>query len=90
MYRQSRSMGNFENVGWARPGALCRYNIDMMEESHTVLACGAGAVTKLKQPGGGRLERVFNFKYPYEYLSRFEELQNRRIHIKTFYMAYNN
>ncbi|MDR1927031.1 MAG: coproporphyrinogen dehydrogenase HemZ, partial [Oscillospiraceae bacterium] len=51
MYRQSRSLGNLENLGWCLPGRECRYNIDMMEESHSVLACGAGAVTKLKAPG---------------------------------------
>lgn len=44
-----------------------------MDETHTVLGCGAGAVSKIKEPGGEQLDRVFNFKFPYEYLSRFEE-----------------
>ncbi|MDR3314493.1 MAG: coproporphyrinogen dehydrogenase HemZ [Oscillospiraceae bacterium] len=89
MYRQSHSLGNLENLGWSRPGRFCRYNIDMMEESHTVLACGAGAVTKLKQPGGDWLERVFSFKYPYEYLSRFAEVLARKERIVSFYASYN-
>jgi oxygen-independent coproporphyrinogen-3 oxidase len=87
MYRQSRSLGNLENIGWSLPGHLCRYNIDMMEESHTVLACGAGGVTKLKKPGEDRLDRLFGFKYPYEYLARFDELLERKAAVRAFYEA---
>jgi len=90
MYRQSRSLGNLENIGWSLPGHHCRYNIDMMEESHTILACGAGSVTKLKAYGADYLERVFSLKYPYEYLARFEDLLERKARIKTFYETYNN
>ena len=90
MYRQSRSLGNLENIGWSMPGRFCRYNIDMMEESHTILACGAGGVTKLKQYGADYLERVFSLKYPYEYLARFGELLERKARIKAFYEAYNS
>ena len=89
MYRQSRSLGNLENIGWSLPGRACRYNIDMMEESHTILACGAGGVTKLKAPDSDYLKRVFSLKYPYEYLARFDELLGRKERIKTFYEAYN-
>ena len=89
MYRQSRSLGNLENIGWSLPGRACRYNVDMMEESHTILACGAGGVTKLKAPDGDYLERVFSLKYPYEYLARFDELLGRKERIKAFYRAYN-
>lgn len=87
MYRQSRSAGNLENVGWCRQGRECIYNIFMMEECHTVLACGAGAVTKLRSPKTGFIERIFNFKYPYEYISRFDELTDRKKRIKEFYNA---
>lgn len=90
MYRQSRCVGNLENVGWCLPNKESRYNIYMMEEIHTVLACGAGAVTKLKAPNDNYLERIFNFKYPYEYNSRFEELVERKKRITEFYSAYNN
>ncbi len=88
MYRQTRSVGNFENVGWCRPGYEGLYNIFMMEECHTVLACGAGAVTKLRDPDSTHLERIFNFKYPYEYISRFDELTARKARIKEFYQEY--
>ncbi len=89
MYRQSRCVGNLENVGWCLPGKECLYNIYMMEEIHTVLAVGAGAVTKLKQPDGPYIERIFNFKYPYEYNSRFDELLKRKSRITEFYSTYN-
>jgi len=87
MYRQSRSLGNLENIGWTLPGHACRYNVDMMEESHTILACGAGGVTKLKHPHTDELERVFGLKYPYEYLRRFDELMQRKARVMEFYGA---
>ena len=85
MYRQSNCLGNLENVGWAKKGYACRYNIFMMEETHTVLAVGAGAVTKLRSPFSNDLERIFNHKYPYEYIDRFDELIERKRRILTFY-----
>ena len=88
LYRQSKMLGNLENVGWCRPGFECWYNIYMMEETHTVLACGAGAVTKLKEPEGPKIERIFNFKYPYEYNSRFEEMARRKRQVLSFYEHY--
>ena len=85
MYRQSKTVGNNENVGWSKDGRECLYNIYMMEEIHTVLAAGGGAVTKLKNQADGRIERIFNFKYPYEYISRFDELVERKKYIYDFY-----
>ena len=85
MYRQSKCVGNLENVGWSLPGKECLYNVFMMEECHTVFAAGAGAVTKLKAPTGDYIERIFNFKYPYEYISRFDELTDRKENIIDFY-----
>ena len=85
MYRQSRCVGNLENVGWCKPGTECKYNVFMMEETHTVLAAGAGAVTKLKKPGSGYIERIFNYKYPYEYNARFDTLMERKGRISEFY-----
>ena len=85
MYRQSKCVGNLENVGWAKRGFECDYNIYMMEECHTVLACGAGAVTKLRSPTSKNIERIFNFKYPYEYIDRFDELLKRKERVLSFY-----
>ncbi len=69
IYRQKNTVGNFENVGYARSGAEGLYNIYMMEEVHSVFACGAGAVTKLVLPDRSNIKRVAMPKYPYEYLS---------------------
>ena len=88
LYRQSRTAGNQENVGWSKPGHEGLYNVYIMDETHTILGCGAGAVTKLKQPGTDYLERIFNFKFPYEYNSRFQEMLNRKAGIQEFYKKY--
>lgn len=78
LYRQSRMAGNLENTGWAKPGFVCAYNIFTMDETETVLACGAGGVTKLKDPYSEDLTRIFNFKYSYEYISRYGEILERK------------
>ncbi|MBQ2848693.1 MAG: coproporphyrinogen dehydrogenase HemZ [Clostridia bacterium] len=88
MYRQSKCVGNLENVGWCREGKECLYNVFMMEECHTVLAVGAGAVTKLCEPGTTNVERIFNYKYPYEYISGFDKICERKNGIKSFYLSY--
>ncbi len=84
MYRQSKSLGNLENVGYAKDGKECLYNIYMMDETHTVLAAGAGAVTKLRG-AYNNIERVYNYKYPYEYIDRFDEVILRKQRIYDFY-----
>ena len=85
MYRQSKTVGNLENVGYAKSGFECLYNVYIMDETHSILACGASAVTKLREPKGDRIERIFNFKYPYEYIDRFDEQIKRKEAIKEFY-----
>ena len=85
LYRQSKTLGGTENTGWAKPGFESLYNVFMMEETHTVLACGAGAVSKLCSPDGEYIERIFNYKYPYEYNSSFDEMIQRKGRVITFY-----
>ena len=85
MYRQSRMVGNLENVGWSKRGFESLYNVYVMDETHTILACGSGGVTKLKRNNPDYLERIFNFKYPYEYIDRFDELIQRKSGIRQFY-----
>ncbi len=89
MYRQSKSAGALENVGWAKTDTECIYNIFMMEECHTILSCGGGAVTKLKAPKGDEIERIFNFKYPFEYINDYEILRERKKRITEFYNTYS-
>ena len=73
MYRQKNTVGNLENVGFSVEGHEGLYNIFMMEETQTIFAVGAGAVTKLVRSNASdsnvRIERIFNAKYPYEYLN---------------------
>lgn len=88
MYRQSKCLGNLENVGWAKKGYEGLYNVYMMEEIHSVFAVGAGAVTKLKAPHDSSIDRVFNYKYPYEYIGSFDEIIKRKEQIKDFYGKY--
>jgi len=75
MYRQKNTVGNLENVGYAKPGTEGLYNIYMMEEVHSIFAAGASAVSKLVSPilpdGGNRIDRIFESKYPYEYLKDY-------------------
>ncbi len=84
LYRQSKTVGNHENTGYSKPGYECLYNIFMMDETHTVLACGASGVTKLKK-GENTIERIFNYKYPYEYISQFDEILRRKEGIAPFF-----
>ena len=87
LYRQSKTVGNLENTGFAKAGYEGLYNIYIMDETHSILACGASAVTKLRSQGG-YIERIFNYKYPYEYIDRFEEMLNRKQGIEQFYASY--
>lgn len=85
MYKQKGTVGGLENTGWALPGTECLYNVYMMDELHTILACGAGAVTKLVDLQGQNIQRIYNYKYPAEYLSGFDRLIERKENIKRFY-----
>ncbi len=88
LYRQSRMAGNQENVGWSKEGKDGLYNVYIMDETHTILGVGAGAVTKLKQYGTHYLERIFNYKFPYEYNVGLEEMLRRKESIYEFYRNY--
>ncbi len=85
LYRQSRTVGNQENVGWAKDGCDGLYNVYIMDETHTILGCGAGAVSKLKQPHSDYLERIFNYKFPYEYNDGLSEMLDRKQAVREFY-----
>ena len=93
MYRQKNTVGNYENVGFALDGYKGLYNIYMMEEIHSIFACGAGAVSKfvdyLPKDGSPRvIERFFNPKYPYEYLS--DNKTNKKIEAAREFYARRN
>ena len=81
MYRQKNMAGNFENVGYSKEGKECIYNILIMEEKQTIIAMGAGASTKAvfdaDQPSP-RIERVENVKDLTSYISRINEMIERK------------
>ena len=88
LYRQKYMAGNLENVGYARPGKACLYNIGNMEETVSVLALGAGAITKWLFDAGGpdaardhrslRIERAPNVRNIEEYIARVDEMAARK------------
>ena len=77
LYRQKNMSGNFENVGYARPGKFGLYNILIMEEKQTIVALGAGSITKLVLPGG-RIERTDNVKDVKLYIEKIDEMIERK------------
>lgn len=87
LYRQKFMSGGFENVGWSKPGHESLYNIFIMEELGTILATGGGASTKLVNRESGRIERIFNPKYPKEYIESIKNIIAQKTKIEEFYEA---
>lgn len=99
MYRQKNSAGHFgsngqENIGFARPGKECLYNILIMEEMQTIVAVGAGASTKLyraedvqnqgKWIKQGLVSRIENVKSVQDYIERIDEMIERKGNYSVF------
>ena len=82
MYRQKYMRGNLENVGYALPGQECIYNIDMMEDTTSIMAHGAGAMTKCIYDAERRVERVPNPKDIATYSAKIDKLaeEKRRLY----------
>lgn len=78
LYRQKNMVGNLENIGYSRAGAESIYNIQIMEEKQSIIALGAGAVTKVVYPFENRIERAFNVKNVDEYIRRVDEMVERK------------
>ena len=78
LYRQKYMAGNLENVGYAKPGKACLYNIGNMEETVSVLALGAGAITKWLFDRTLRIERAPNVRNIEEYIARVDEMVVRK------------
>ncbi len=73
LYRQKYMSGSFENVGWAKEGLDCLYNIYMMEEVHTILSLGGGGMNKINLPDG-TLQRFHNPKFPEQYIEMLPQV----------------
>jgi coproporphyrinogen dehydrogenase HemZ len=78
MYRQKYVTGNMENSGYTLPGHACIYNIDIMEENTSILAAGAGSISKRVRLKSNRIERQADIKDVKEYIERFSELKAKK------------
>ena len=78
LYRQKNMKGNFENVGCAKDSKAGIYNILIMEEKQPIIALGAGGSSKLVMRGADRIERVENVKDVAAYISRIQEMIERK------------
>ena len=78
LYRQKHMAGSFENVGYCKEETPCIYNIRIMEEHQTILALGAGGISKMYYPEENRLERVPNVSNYEIYISRLDEMLERK------------
>lgn len=77
MYKLKNQNAGLENVGFFRE-KVCQFNIDSMEETATILACGANAITKRVYVDENRIERQANVKFATDYISRIDEMITRK------------
>ena len=78
LYRQKYMAENLENVGYARPRSICRYNIDNMEETTSVLALGAGGISKCVMRQEEKILRAPNIANIEQYIARVDEMVKRK------------
>lgn len=78
LYRQKHQAGNLENVGYALPDHACIYNVDMMEDICSVLALGAGGISKRVLGGRALITRAPNVKEVQHYIARVDEMVERK------------
>ncbi len=74
LYRQKYQAGGFENVGWAKRGKACVYNIDVMEEITDNIAVGANAISKRLFGDEDRIERYATPKDIPTYIAKLEKI----------------
>lgn len=89
LYRQKNITSHLENVGYSKAGYECIYNILMMEEMQTIVACGAGTISKkvnnpmlLFEGETGvlpRIERHDNPKNLKDYIDKIDYITDKKI-----------
>ncbi|MGI5878005.1 MAG: coproporphyrinogen dehydrogenase HemZ, partial [Christensenellales bacterium] len=80
LYRQKYMTGNLENVGYTLPGRQCLYNIDMMEETHSIVAFGAGGISRRMDFSRSVHERLANPKGVPHYIERIDAaIEKKRV-----------
>ncbi len=83
IYKQKNAIGALENTGFCRDGLAGYYNMVMMDDLQTVIGVGAGGASKLKN--GAQIRRIYNHKYPFEYMSRIERQKENLEEIVKFF-----
>ena len=81
MYRLKNQLGGLENVGYCKDGTQCLYNIDSMEETASIMACGAHAISKRVSYTENKIERQANTKFIHDYIKRIDEMIANKIEI---------
>ena len=83
MYRQKNQLGGLENVGYCKESTACIFNIDSIEETCSIIACGANAISKRIYHDENRIERQANVKFLQDYIKRIDEMiYNKKILFK--------
>ena len=78
LYRQKYQAGGLENVGWAKKGKPCVYNIDVMEEISDNIAVGANAISKRFYGDEDRIERYAAPKDIPTYIQKLDKIIEER------------
>ena len=78
LYRQKHQVGGLENVGYFRDDNVCIFNIDSMEDVSSVVAIGAGAISKRIFNMENRIERQPNCKFIQDYIARIDEMIEKK------------
>ena len=78
LYRQKHQIGGLENVGFYRDDDICQFNIDSMEETSSIIAVGANAISKRIFSVENRIEREPNVKFLKDYIDRIDEMIERK------------
>lgn len=83
LYRQKHQLGGLENIGYCKEGKQCLFNVDSMEETCSIIACGANAISKRVFTIDGKIERTANAKFLQDYIDKIdEEIKNKIILFK--------
>lgn len=79
LYRQKSIAGNNENIGYAKEGKSCLYNVLIMEEKQSIVAAGAGSASKIiLEKKQNNILRIENVKEVNEYIARIDEMKQRK------------
>ncbi|MDD4816258.1 MAG: coproporphyrinogen dehydrogenase HemZ [Clostridia bacterium] len=79
MYRQKHQLGGLENVGYCKENEQCIFNIDSMEETCSIIACGANAISKKVLSFDNTIFRSANVKFIEDYITRIDEIIKNKL-----------